>query len=333
MLASTTTFLSDPRRLPLRIFQAMIGRISDHRENAAVLGSGTEYYFAASPVSGCCVFVTPTFLSTRTKEVLCIMTTRMLEPAPSPEAGKRLRTERLRVRLSTRAVQTLSQQIARDKNNQEYYVSHGWLTDVENGKYTPSIYKLYSLSLIYKCNFLKIVGFFGINILDAAKEQRLVSLPHTHLIGSNLELPGQTITLPIELRRNVELARTNLVSRMFETWGEIPVALLQQLDLQNCLCGYIGLEDYTLFPLIRPGSFVEIDEHQDKVKPGNWQNEFDRPIYFVELRGGYACSWCELDGNQLILVPSPQSRGQIRHSIPNRSGHSRPSHCGNYAYR
>jgi hypothetical protein len=240
------------------------------------------------------------------------MATRMLEPAPSPEAGKRLRIERLRVRLSTRAVQTLSQQVARDKNNQEYYVSHGWLTDVENGKYTPSIYKLYSLSLIYRCNFLKIVGFFGINILDAAKEQRLVSLPQTHLIESNLELPGQTITLPIELRRNVELTRTNLVSRMFETWGEIPVALLQQLDLQNCLCGYIGLEDYTLFPFIRPGSFVEIDEHQDKVKPGNWQNEFDRPIYFVELRGGYACSWCELDGNQLILVPSPQSRGQIR---------------------
>ncbi len=59
-------------------------------------------------------------------------------------------------------------------------------------------------------------------------------------------------------------------------------------------------------------SFVEIDEHQDKVKRGNWQNEFDRPIYFVELRDGYACSWCQLDGNQLILVPSPQSRGQIR---------------------
>jgi hypothetical protein len=242
------------------------------------------------------------------------MPTRMLESPPSPEAGKLLREERRRARLSTRAVQKLSQQIAQEKdNNQDYYISHGWLTDVENGKFTPSIYKLYSLSLIYKCNYLKVLGFFGINILDAAKEQRLVSLPHTHLIGSNLELPGQTIMLPIELRRNVELARTNLVSRMFETWGEIPVALLQQLDLRNCLCGYIGLEDYTLFPMIRPGSFVEIDEHQNKVKPGNWQNEFDRPIYFVELRGGYACSWCELDGNQLILVPSPQSRGQIRH--------------------
>jgi hypothetical protein len=237
----------------------------------------------------------------------------MLDSKPSPEAGKRLRAERLRVRLSTRAVQTLSLQIAQEKNNQDYYISHGWLTDVENGKFTPSIYKLYSLSLIYRCSYLEIVGFFGINILDVAKEQRLVSLPHTHLIGSSLETPGDTIVLPLELRKNVELARTNLVSRMFETWGDVPVALLQQLDLRESLCGYIGLEDYTLYPLIRPGSFVEIDARQNKVRPGNWRNEFDRPVYFVELRNGYACSWCEIDGNQLILVPCPQSRVHIRH--------------------
>jgi len=240
------------------------------------------------------------------------MATRMLESKPSPEAGKRLRAERLRVRLSTRAVQKLSEQIAQEKNNQDYYISHGWLSDVENGKFTPSIYKLYSLSLVYTCNYVEIVAFFGINLLDVAKEQRLVSLPHTHLIGSNLEPPGQTIMLPLELREDVQLARTNLVSRMFETWGEIPVALLQQLDLRHRLFGYIGIEDYTLYPLIRPGSFVEIDARQNKVKAGNWQNEFDRPIYFVELRSGYTCSWCELDGAQLILLPCPQSRGQIR---------------------
>ena len=148
------------------------------------------------------------------------MPTPRLESTPSPEAGDRLKAERLRVRLSTRAVQKLSLQIAQEKdNNQDYYISHGWLTDVENGKFTPSIYKLYSLSLIYKCSYLKIMGFFGINLLDVAREQRLVSLPHTHLIGSSAEPPGQTIVLPLELRKNVELARTNLVSRMFEAWG------------------------------------------------------------------------------------------------------------------
>jgi hypothetical protein len=233
-------------------------------------------------------------------------------PTPNPEAGKKLRAERLRVSLSTRAVQNLSQRIAQEKNNQEYYISHAWLTDAENGRFTPSIYKLYTLSLIYNCNCIDMMAFFGINVLDVAKEQRLVRLPHTHLLGSSLELPGRQIVVPVELRKDVELTRTNLVSRMFETWGQIPVELLQQLDQERCLCGYVGLEDYTLDPLIRPGSFVAIDARQNKVKMGRWRNESDRPIYFVELRSGYACCWCELDGNQLILIPCPQSPVQVR---------------------
>jgi transcriptional regulator with XRE-family HTH domain len=142
----------------------------------------------------------------------------MLESTPSQEAGKRLRAERLRAGLSTRDVQKLSQKIAQEKgDNQDYCISHAWLTEVENGKFTPSIYKLYSLSLIYKTTYLKILDFFGINLRDAPEEQRLVGLPDTQLIGSNLELAGQTIELPMELRKNVELARTNLVSRMFES--------------------------------------------------------------------------------------------------------------------
>jgi hypothetical protein len=231
---------------------------------------------------------------------------------PNPEAGKKLRAERVRLGLSTRAVQELSQQIAREKNNQEYYISHAWLTDAENGKFTPNLYKVCTLSLIYKCNWIDIFAFFGINVLDIARQQRLVRLPNTHLLGSSLELPGQQIVVPVELRNEVDLARTNLLSRMFETYAQIPVELLQHLDPERCLCGYVGLEDYTLDPIIRPGSVVAIDARQNKVKMGNWRNAAERPIYFVELRNGYVCSWCELDGNHLILIPCPQSPVQVR---------------------
>jgi hypothetical protein len=44
-----------------------------------------------------------------------------------------------------------------------------------------------------------------------------------------------------------------------------------------------------------------------KVRPGHWRTEYDRPIYFVELRDGYLCSWCELQGAQLIVIPHPLS--------------------------
>lgn len=43
-----------------------------------------------------------------------------------------------------------------------------------------------------------------------------------------------------------------------------------------------------------------------------WPSIFERPIYFVELRDGYACSWCELKEKELFLVPFPQSRSQVR---------------------
>ena len=63
---------------------------------------------------------------------------------------------------------------------------------------------------------------------------------------------------------------------------------------------------------VRPGSFVEIDARQRNVEHFRWSNEFDRPIYFVELRESYACSWCELREGHLLLVPHPQSRKRVR---------------------
>jgi transcriptional regulator with XRE-family HTH domain len=237
----------------------------------------------------------------------------MLPTTSSPEAGKWLRAHRERLRLSTRDVERLSHKIAQDKNSQDFYLSHGWLTDIENGKFKPNFCKLYSLCVIYKCELDEIFSFFGIRLRDISKEQRSVILPNTHLLGTPSKDIRPTIIAPLELRDKVQLEQTNLVSRMFERWGAIPLGLLQALDLQNSLYGYIGIEDYTLHPHIRPGSFVQIDSKQRRITRGHWQNEFDRPIYFVELRDSYVCSWCELQGSQLILIPSAQSKAQAKH--------------------
>ena len=115
MLASTTTFLSDPRQLPLRSFQAMIGRISDQRENAAVLGSGTEYYFAASPVSWLLRFCNPNVSVYADEGSPLYHGDAYVGAGTEPGSREAASKERLRVRLSTRAVQNSSQQIAREK--------------------------------------------------------------------------------------------------------------------------------------------------------------------------------------------------------------------------
>lgn len=236
----------------------------------------------------------------------------MLAPTSSPDAGSRLRAERERLRLSSRDVESLSYEIALARSDMRYYVSHSWVTDIERGKFRPSVLKLRTLSLIYQCNYDEFLVLFGIPIGEAAREPGELLLPHTHLLDSK-EPSGKTIIAPIELRTNVELEKTNLVARMFADWQEIPVRLLEQMDLRNSLYGYIGKEDYTMFPIIRPASFVQIDRRQTKITTCDWHSDHDRPIYFFELRDRYVCSWCELNGNQLILIPSPQSRLSARH--------------------
>jgi len=52
---------------------------------------------------------------------------------------------------------------------------------------------------------------------------------------------------------------------------------------------------------------VMIDETQRRVASSGWTNEFERPIYFFEHRKGYACAWCNLTEDHLILQPHPAS--------------------------
>jgi len=53
----------------------------------------------------------------------------------------------------------------------------------------------------------------------------------------------------------------------------------------------------------KPGSLVLIDETRRKVVNTGWSTEFERPIYFLEHRNGFACGWCTLNGAQLIVQP------------------------------
>ena len=65
-------------------------------------------------------------------------------------------------------------------------------------------------------------------------------------------------------------------------------------------------------PLIRPGSLVLVDPDRREVLNSGWNNEFDRPIYFVDIRKGYTCSWCLLEEGHLILQSHPLSSARPR---------------------
>lgn len=226
--------------------------------------------------------------------------------------GDRLREIRTRLGITTREVEELSRRVAEAEGDNKFYISNAWLTQIENKHSIPSIHKLFSLSIVYRTSFNDLLRLFGVDLEKISKHQLATPLQKTHLTTLEVYSEDKAITFPVRFDRGFSLDKTNLLSRMVEIWGEIPVSLIQHLDIRHSQYGYIGLQDYTLYPLLRPGSFVQIDSRLNRVRTYPWRTEFDRPIYFVELRDGYACSWCELRGNQLTLLPHPLSACSTR---------------------
>jgi hypothetical protein len=176
----------------------------------------------------------------------------------------------------------------------------------------PSVHKLFTLSAIYRINFVDLLLFFGID-LDQINTARLaVKLPRTHLVPPEIYDTERRVSFPVRFDPGARIEDTNLLSRMVQTWGEIPIAFVQNLGLRKYLYGFIGMDDYTLYPMIRPGAFVQIDDQDTKIQTESWENEFERPIYFFQLREEYACGWCELEGKVLSIIPHSLSGRKTR---------------------
>ncbi len=235
----------------------------------------------------------------------------MSASGPNDRAGARLKQLRERLDLTLREVEALSKQLAIKKENPDFVISRGWLNNVENGTYTPGVYKLYSLGAIYNTHWSNIFAFFGLHLSDFGRDQAMFAPPKTQL-ASDAPEADDTIVVPLQPKETVQLDRTNLLSKLGEIWGEIPVRLLQHLDLRNGVYGFVGMLDHTMYPIIRPGSIVQIDQNQRKIAPVKWENEHERPIFFIELRGEYICSWCEMKGGYLSAIPHPNSRCEVR---------------------
>src|SRR5713101_3006709 len=136
----------------------------------------------------------------------------------SSGAGERIKALRLKACMTTREVEKLSLEISKSKRNPEYYISHAWLTDIENGEFTPSIYKLYSLSAIYLSRFTDLLGYFGLNLGDIGMDQMAVRLPKTHLIPGHLSGAQEEIRVPVQLATDSSFGQTKMLQKIPEAW-------------------------------------------------------------------------------------------------------------------
>ena len=222
------------------------------------------------------------------------------------DAGQKLRRARERLGFRVRDVELASQKIADKYGNLEFVVLINRISEIENKGLVPSICKLYALCAIYRLDFIDVLEWYGIQLSALPADSLFAEASRTHVAGFG-PLEHDEVAVPLALDPGFDIKRTAYLSRMIQRWGKLPLMFLSGLDPKEHRYGFIGADDWFMYPLLQPGSFVVLDETRRKIQNDGWTGEFDRPIYFLEHRQGYLCGWCSLDGDRLILIPHPAS--------------------------
>jgi len=225
-------------------------------------------------------------------------------------AGQRLLGLRKELGLTMRDVEAASARIAERHGNEDFAISPSRLSDIESKGLVPNIHRVYSLSVIYRRDLRQMLSWYGIDINEAAADAALWEPPKSHITGTMDSL--MEVKVPVRLDPGFDARKTSNLGRMIERWGLVPLAHLSQFTQTKFTYGYIGTEDLTMYPVLLPGAFVQVDESLNKVVEGGWRSEYERPIYFVELRDGYTACWCSLKGESLVLQPHPLSPTPVR---------------------
>jgi transcriptional regulator with XRE-family HTH domain len=219
--------------------------------------------------------------------------------------GQKLRVLREKLGLTMRDIETASERIARKRHNEEYLVPISRLSDFETKGVIPSIYRLYSLAVIYRRNLREILLWYGVSLDVQVSDLEFSAPPKSHLSDALANMV--TVQMPVRMDPGFDPRKTLNFGRMVEQWGAVPLAYLEQFSKVDFTYGYVGSEDLTMYPILPPGSFIQVDESRDKVLEGGWRSEYERPIYFVETRDGHTCCWCTLTREEIILQSHPLS--------------------------
>jgi len=223
--------------------------------------------------------------------------------------GEKLRRVRERLKLTYRDVSEASRAIAARRGSSEFLVPLSRLADIENSVRVPSMFRLYSLCAIYRLNLHEVLRWYGVPVEHLATDGAEVGLVETHAVQTP---SGGPAAVPADLEAHLNPRQTTFLSGLLRQWGKIPWMYLNGMAIEHRdhRYGFVGLDDWSMFPILRPGSLLLIDQGRRKIVRGGWTNEFDRPIYFLEHRGGFLCGWCTLDAEQLLVQPHPASDRQ-----------------------
>jgi transcriptional regulator with XRE-family HTH domain len=233
--------------------------------------------------------------------------------------GEKLRQVRERLRLTYRDVVQASQKIAQRRNSEEFALALSRLADIENKGTLPTVFRLYTLCAIYRLDWAEVLRWYGVPLALLPADAMQIPLDETHAIhfrAGAIHFTGGAINSGAEkespvspsFEPEIDLNKTTFLNKMPRGWGKMPLDFLAGQDQRQMHYGLVGLADWSMYPLLRPGSLLWVDQNRRKIAADGWTSEFDRPIYFLEHREGYRVGWCSRVGGRLLVQPHPAAQ-------------------------
>ena len=215
-------------------------------------------------------------------------------------AGRQLRLIRESLGLTVRDVEAATALLAQARLNPEYAIVISQISDIETKGRIPSIYRLHALSIVYRRDIRDLLFLYCNAVDQDAADLRVVKPSRTHL--STVLDATQQLEIPTRLDPKFNPTSTMNLERMIEQWGPVPFVYLKSLVNTSYTYGFVGAQDYRMYPLIVPGTFLQIDQSKTEIESGPWRSEFERPIYWLETREEYLFGWCSQDEKGWITV-------------------------------
>lgn len=227
------------------------------------------------------------------------------EPSSERSPGMRLRELRERLGFTIRDVEAASHVLADRLHKPEYCIPLSRLSDIESKNVVPGIHKLCSLALIYRRSIQQLLAYFDIDLSSiAVRIGPELPWPHTDTIAA---ITPEHIEVPM-MDPGFNPQRTAPSLRHIQKWGPLPAAHLKAFAESGYEYALIGSEDRMMYPLLRPGTLVQIDPNRTEIATSGWRSEYDRPLYLVETRNGHYCCWVSVvSANRIVLQPHPLS--------------------------
>lgn len=102
---------------------------------------------------------------------------------------------------------------------------------------------------------------------------------------------------------------------ILSVWSDVPILLMLDVDWDRGPLVLIGSSDRMMWPLLPPGSLLQLDRTVRTITNGNW-SEFDRPIYLIEYRSKFCCCHAQRRVDTLRLISHRESHEPPSISIP-----------------